>query len=659
MMTTSMLAKPLTGLLGVLLAVGLVAGGAVGAAAADEPDSSGAATSSATGEVGSTDAAAPDPAATDAPGAEAPDSAATPDAATPAPTSNSAPTATPAPDPTPAPTDAPAATERDPLHFDLVQGSVASFRAGDIISDAKMWNGAAMTAAQVQSFLTSTVPLCDNTDCLDIKVFPATPAQAKNDDCAAVPGGYTRAAQIIAAAGKACGVSQKALLALIQKESSLVGLAAPTAADYAHATGYDCPDTPSGCSDEFAGFSPQVYGAARQLRDYQLDPPSQYPVGDTVDIAYSPDSTCGTGPVTIRTLATAALYRYTPYQPNAAALKDGSDGNACSSLGNLNFWFVYTDWFGYPHLDVDRIQAPDRYSESVAIAEEAYPDGATTVYLATGTGYADALSAGPAAVKDHAPLLLTTTDSLPDTIAAEFSKLDPDEVVIVGGPNSVSPGVQTQLANLLPGVQIARVSGADRFEVSRNMAQRAFGSGASGAYVATGLNFPDALSASGAGGHNGEPVILVNGGAASVDPATAALLTTLKVKNVTIAGGPNSVSAGMQSSIDALPGVATQRQAGADRFAASLAINKDAYDNSDPNHPNPSDRVFLATGLNFPDALAGSALAGAQGSPLIVVPGTCVPQDVKLSFKFFDNTKVTLLGGPNSLDAGVENLTSC
>ncbi|SDY39609.1 cell wall-binding repeat-containing protein [Herbiconiux ginsengi] len=604
MKTTSPLRNPLTGLLGLLLAVGLVAGGAVGAVAAEEQ-------------------------------------------------------------PVPAPTSDPAPDPSSESSFSLDDQLVAipnaapvttSFRADDIISDKNMYTGTAMSAGAVQSFLQAQVPTCQpGYTCLkDYRT--ATPSMAGDSRCTAYAGsGSESAATIVARVGQACGISQRALLVLIQKESQLVGDDWPVDKQYQQATGFDCSDS-APCNPAYAGFFKQVYWAAWTLKDYKVDPGStQYQVGVPVVVKYSDAAGCDGTELTIRTQATASLYNYTPYQPDSDALA-GIEGK-CASFGNLNFWIIYTDWFGYPHIDVDRIQAPDRYSESVAIAEEAYPDGAKTVYLATGTGYADALSAGPAAVKDHAPLLLTTTDSLPASIAAEFTKLDPDDVVIVGGPNSVGPSVATQLAVLLPGATVTRISGADRFEVSRKVAQRAFGTGATGAYVATGLNFPDALSASGAGGHNGEPVILVNGGAASVDPETAALLTTLKVKNVTIAGGPNSVSTGIQSSIAALPGIQTQRVAGADRFAASLAINKDAYDNTDGTHP--SDRVFLATGLNFPDALAGSALAGAQGSPLIVVPGTCVPQDVKLSFAFFDNTKVTLLGGPNSLGAGVESLTSC
>jgi putative cell wall-binding protein len=630
MTTTPRFAKPLTSLLGVLLAVGLVAGGAAGTAAAEEQPT-------------------PPPTAVPSP-APASDTPEAPAAAEPS--------ADPAPDPG---SDPGSSYSLDDELAPLAKaGAVTtSFRADDIISDQKMYTGTAMSsAAEVQAFLQAQVPTC-RADYTCLKDYRTSTTTMPGDTrCTAYTGSGSAqesAAAIIYKVGKACGVSQKVLLVLIQKESQLVGDDWPVDKQYQQATGFDCSDT-APCNPEYAGFFNQVYWAAWSLKDYKVDAAAaDYRVGEPVRVRYSDAEGCDGTILTLRTQATASLYNYTPYQPDEDALA-GEEG-PCASFGNLNFWIIYTDWFGYPHIDVDRISAPDRYSESVAIAEKAYPDGADTVYLVTGTGYADALSAGPAAVKDHAPLLLTTPDSLPQSIADEFSELDPDDVVIVGGQAAVSAGVESQVRALLPDADVERISGVDRFEVSRKVAQRAFPDGADAAYVATGLNFPDALSASGAGGHNGEPVVLVNGGATSVDPAVADLLTnTLKVKTVKIAGGTASTSAGMQASIASL-GISTQRLSGADRFAASLAINKDAYDNADGD--NPSDRVFLATGLNFPDALAGSVLAGAQGSPLLVVPGTCVPQDVKLSFAFFDNTKVTLLGGTATLSAGVESLTSC
>lgn len=576
-------------------------------------------------------------------------------ATTPEPTPPASDAATPAPDTEGAVI--PASELPDP-HFDLEGVVVTSFRPGDIITDDNMYDPGAMSAAQVQAFLTAQAPPsdCTNGNCIAGKTFAST-SQAANAECKAYTApasGSESAAAIIAKSGQACGVSPRALLVLIQKESQVVDATAPSNGAYDAATGYECRDDGTPCDPAFKGFANQVYNAARQLKNYQITP--RYPIGSASAIQYAPDTTCGSGSITIQNKATAALYAYTPYTPNARALDPNQGPDGCTSYGNLNFWVIYTDWFGYPHIDVDRIQGADRFAVSAAIAQEAYPSGASTVYLANGGGYADALSAGPAAVTQSAPLLLTVADALPDVVASAIrDQLKPSTVVIVGGPNSVSSAVEAQLKSLRPGVTVVRLGGADRYEVSRNVAAYAFpksSGGASGAYVATGTNFPDALSASGAGGHTGKPVVLVNGSADSIDSDTAAALQALGVSKVTVAGGPNSVSSGVLASLKSVSGVTSvTRISGADRFEASLNINQAAYDTSS--------RVFFATGSNFPDALAGSALAGSLGAPLIVVHGDCVPQAVRLSLNDFDADRVTLLGGPASLDSSVQSLRSC
>jgi putative cell wall-binding protein len=299
---------------------------------------------------------------------------------------------------------------------------------------------------------------------------------------------------------------------------------------------------------------------------------------------------------------------------------------------------------------VSRIEGATRYDVAVGISQKAYPATADTVYVVTGENYPDALSAAPAAVKEKAPLLLTPKSSLPASVTTEIQRLKPSKIVVVGGPNSVSDAVLTQLDSLASGDAV-RISGADRYEASRNVVDYAFGAdGATLAYVSTGQTFPDALSASAAGGKVGAPVVLVNGLATAADAETKAVLTALGVTSIKVAGGPKSVTPALEASLKSSDRTVT-RLSGADRFEASANINKDAF--------STSKRAFIATGYNFPDALAGAAYAGAVGAPLYVVPTNCVPGQVRADLKTLGVDQVTLLGGPNSLTSAVENLTAC
>ncbi|WP_217634290.1 cell wall-binding repeat-containing protein [Herbiconiux ginsengi] len=295
----------------------------------------------------------------------------------------------------------------------------------------------------------------------------------------------------------------------------------------------------------------------------------------------------------------------------------------------------------------ERVSGADRFDGAVKISQRAFPGQAPVVYVASGENFPDALGAGPAASHEGGPLLLTTSASLPTVVQTEITRLAPSKIVAVGGVNTISPAVFTVLQSLAP--TVVRIDGADRFEVSRRIAAYAFAS-SSKAYVVTGVDFPDALGTGSAAASKDAPVILVNGTAAAVDAPTLTLLQNLGVTQVWIGGGPNSVSTGIESSLDASR--PTYRLAGNDRFLGSEVINREAFTEN-------SNYVVLASGAVYPDALSGSALAGALNAPLYLVPSDCVPDGVLSDIRSRSATNVLILGGVNTLGAPVQSLTSC
>ena len=232
------------------------------------------------------------------------------------------------------------------------------FDPGLIISDSVFFDFGTMSVADIQRFLESKVPVCKDGDggpkCLRNYTMdtPAKPAEDGRCDALEAKTDQT-AAQIIYDVSRACKINPRVLLVTLQKEQGLVQATNPTARMYAAALGFACPDVdPSNsCGRVKAGLFNQLYFGAGQLQWYG-DPRGSFTylkVGKTSNIRYNPSSSCGTKPVAIKSQATANLYYYTPYTPNAAALKNlyGS-GDGCSAYGNRNFWRFYTDWFGDP-----------------------------------------------------------------------------------------------------------------------------------------------------------------------------------------------------------------------------------------------------------------------------------------------------------------------
>lgn len=318
-----------------------------------------------------------------------------------------------------------------------------------------------------------------------------------------------------------------------------------------------------------------------------------------------------------------------------------NDGNV-SAIGTVDVAAVDPG-----EITVDRVAGANRYEAAVNISQGAYPETAPVVYITNGENYPDALSAGPAAAHEGGPLLLVKPSEIPAVVSAEIARLGPDRIVVVGGTASVNADVYFALSGMAD--ETVRIAGANRYEASRNIAEYAFGDDVPLAYIATGEKFPDALAAGGAAGAQDAPVVLVPGLADGLDAATEALLESLGTTDTRVLGGEASVTTAV---FDDLAAITTAvRLGGADRYEAARAINADAFDEAD--------RAFIATGLNFPDALAGSAWAASVGSPMYVVPGTCVPSGVLDDLETLGVTHVTLLGGEASLSPNVFTLTSC
>lgn len=226
----------------------------------------------------------------------------------------------------------------------------SDFSPGNIISDGIFFDPTGMNVAQTQQFLLARGANCVAGEQPCLKDARVTTVEKESDGlCTGYRGGLVQtAAEVIVGVAQSCGVNPRVLLVLLEKEQSLITRSRPTTYAYERATGFGCPDT-APCNAEYFGLFNQLYLAARQYQNYAQNPDHypRYRPGRSNTIQYHPNTACGSSSVFIANQATAGLYTYTPYQPNAAALANlYGTGDACSAYGNRNFWRLYTDWFG-------------------------------------------------------------------------------------------------------------------------------------------------------------------------------------------------------------------------------------------------------------------------------------------------------------------------
>ena len=238
--------------------------------------------------------------------------------------------------------------------------NAAQFDPGNIISDSVFYDFGTMTAVEIQRFLNSKLPTCNDNDggpkCIRDFVTDTPAMTGESGRCESLPAMQNQtAAQIIYTVANACKINPRVLIVTLQKEQGLIQGANPTKRMYDFAMGMNCPDT-ADCARSSAGFFYQMYKGAGQLQWYG-DPRGSFTylrVGTNItrrhqaaNVEASRGVDCGSKTFMLKSQATAALYYYTPYVPNEAAMRNlYGTGDVCSAYGNRNFWRFYTDWFG-------------------------------------------------------------------------------------------------------------------------------------------------------------------------------------------------------------------------------------------------------------------------------------------------------------------------
>jgi putative cell wall-binding protein len=247
-----------------------------------------------------------------------------------------------------------------------------------------------------------------------------------------------------------------------------------------------------------------------------------------------------------------------------------------------------------------RVSGADRQATAVAVSASAFPSAgsASAVVLARANDFADALAGGPLAAAKSAPLLLTSSGSLDAVTSAEIQRVLPNggTVYLLGGTSALSDAVASAITAL--GDVPMRIAGADRYATAVAIA------GAMGnpttVFEASGTNFPDALSAVPAAVALHGAILLTNG---SVQAATTSAYLTAHATSRYAVGGPAAYADPSAIGI-----------AGADRYATSDAVALAFF-------PTTAG-VSVASGANFPDALAAGPVAGVAKQPVLLVPAS-------------------------------------
>ncbi len=185
---------------------------------------------------------------------------------------------------------------------------------------------------------------------------------------------------------------------------------------------------------------------------------------------------------------------------------------------------------------------------------------------------------------------------------------------------------------------VRRFGGADRFATAAAVSAAHFPAGVPAVYIATGADFPDALSGGPAAAKAGGPILLVTRW--SIPSPIAAELNRLRPGRIVILGGPEVVSYGVANALDAYDtGGGVQRIGGSDRYATAAAVSAATYLPGGPV-------AYVATGSAFPDALVGGVAAARAGAPVLLTKRDTLPAATEAELRRLAPNRIVILGGP-------------
>ena len=250
-----------------------------------------------------------------------------------------------------------------------------------------------------------------------------------------------------------------------------------------------------------------------------------------------------------------------------------------------------------------RISGSDRYATAIEISKRGWT-AADTVILATGADFPDALAGGPLAYRNNAPILLTRPAKLSAVTKDEILRLGASKIIILGSKEAVSPEVEAELLEMA--LEVDRIGGRNRYETAALIAGRL---DSEQAVIANGMSFPDVLSVSPYASRKGIPILLTRKDALPVETERA----LEKVTKTHVIGSTGVVSKPL---FDSLPGAV--RYGGETRYDTGAKIQSGLLMGTE--------KAYIATGQNFPDALTGSVLAAKKNAPILLVKTDSIPE---------------------------------
>ena len=292
-----------------------------------------------------------------------------------------------------------------------------------------------------------------------------------------------------------------------------------------------------------------------------------------------------------------------------------------------------------------RLSGDTRYDTMAAISEEGF-DRASTVVIASGDNFPDALAASSLAGPLDSPILLTSGSSLSPPTESEVRRLGATRAIILGGEAAVSRDVEARLGSL--GLNVQRMAGTLRQNTAEQIAQELSKMVKPDTAIVASAYAPwDSLSISSYAYSKSAPVFLTSEDGALSDATLEAIRSIPSIRRIVIVGGSAAVSPRVESQLSAY---SIDRWWGQTRYETSSCIAENAI-----SEGLSASCVAFTSGASFPDALSGGALVGERGGVTLLVSPTSLGECRSFIFKHWGAMGTCFIfGGDQAIAPAVE-----
>lgn len=269
------------------------------------------------------------------------------------------------------------------------------------------------------------------------------------------------------------------------------------------------------------------------------------------------------------------------------------------------------------------------------------------VILASGYKYTDVLTATVLGNEKKCPILLTSLDEVSDNTMKEIKRLGVDEVIISGGPASVSEKVVSQLKKA--GYNVRRIAGKDRYETAEKIGDevRLTSNNKNEVILVDGTNFPDVITLSTLANQKRVPILLTQPKA--LNSVTNRLLGAWRIDKVTIGGEKTSVSKNVEDTVKAKT-KAVDRIGGATRYETAYKVADQVR-----RLTNNEKDLILVDGTKFPDGITISSLAAKFKAPILLTKPDKLHPITEAAVSQWRIENLLIGGGYNSVSKNIED----